>query len=123
MPFIANTPAQCRQMLAAIGVESVDDLFADIPPELRCGPLHIPPGLSEQETRTKLAALAERVRAGATVAIACRAGLDRAGMTAACLLREAGLDADGAIDRVHAARAHTLTMPDQLRYVRGWPHA
>lgn len=44
-------------------------------------------------------------------------------MTAACLLREAGLDAADAIDRVHAARAHTLTMPDQLRYVKGWPHA
>jgi hypothetical protein len=69
-----------------------------------------------------VADLAERVRQGATVAIACRGGLDRAGMTAACLLREAGLQADEAIDRVHAARAHTLTMPDQLRYVKDWPH-
>jgi ADP-ribosylglycohydrolase len=81
------------------------------------------PPYDDAAYRQTLAALAERVRAGATVAIACRAGLDRAGMTAACLLREAGLDADEAIDRVHAARAHTLTMPDQLRYVRSWPHA
>ncbi len=44
--------------------------------------------------RRTIAALAERVRAGTTVAIACRGGLDRAGMTAACLLREAGLPAD-----------------------------
>lgn len=73
--------------------------------------------------RGTIADLVQRVRAGATVAIACRGGLDRAGMTAACLLREAGLDADVAIERVHAARAHTLTMPGQLRYVRGWPHA
>ena len=73
--------------------------------------------------RRLVADLVERVRAGATVAIACRGGLDRTGMTSACLLREAGLDADEAIDRVHAARDHTLTMPDQLRYVKAWPHA
>lgn len=72
--------------------------------------------------RSLIVELAERVRAGETLAIACRAGLDRSGMTSACLLREAGLDADTAIDRVHRAREHTLTMPDQLRYVRTWPH-
>ncbi len=73
--------------------------------------------------RAMLAGVSSRVRAGETLAIACRGGLDRTGMTAACLLREAGLDATTAIDRVHAARRHTLTMPDQLRYVREWPHA
>lgn len=72
--------------------------------------------------RALLRELSMRVRAGQTLAIACRGGLDRTGMTAACLLREAGLDGDTAIDRVHAARRHTLTMPDQLRYVRDWPH-
>ena len=72
--------------------------------------------------RRTIAGLVERVRQGATVTVACRGGLDRAGMTAACLLREAGLGADEAIDRVHAARAHTLTMPEQLRYVKAWPH-
>ena len=71
--------------------------------------------------RQLLVDLAGRVRDGATLAIACRGGLDRSGMTSACLLREAGLDADSAIDRVHAARRHTLTMPEQLRYVRAWP--
>ena len=81
------------------------------------------PPYDDAAYRRTIRALVERVREGATVAIACRGGLDRAGMTAACLLREAGLDADAAIDRVHAARAHTLTMPDQLRYVKGWPHA
>ncbi len=73
--------------------------------------------------RALLAVVSSRVRSGETLAIACRGGLDRTGMTAACLLREAGLDAATAIDRVHAARRHTLTMPDQLRYVREWPHA
>jgi ADP-ribosylglycohydrolase len=73
--------------------------------------------------RRTVADVAQRVRAGASLAVACRGGLDRAGMTAACLLREAGLDAEAAIDRVHQARRHTLTMPEQLAYVRGWPHA
>ena len=60
MPFIANTDAQRREMLDAIGVAGLDDLFADIPPELRCGGLNVPPGLTEQEARRKLSALAER---------------------------------------------------------------
>ena len=78
---------------------------------------------ADEPYRELLAGLAERVRAGATLAIACRGGLDRAGMTSACLLREAGLDANTAIDRVHRTRQHTLTMPDQLRYVKAWPPA
>jgi ADP-ribosylglycohydrolase len=78
---------------------------------------------SDAAYRRDVAAMAARVRDGGTVAIACRGGLDRSGMTAGCLLREGGLDADTAIARVHAARRHTLTMPEQLDYVRGWPHA
>ena len=62
-----------------------------------------------------------RVRAGRSVAVACRGGIDRSGMAAACILREAGLDAPAAIDRVHIAREHTLTREDGLEYVRGWP--
>jgi hypothetical protein len=68
-----------------------------------------------------IAALLARVRGGASLAIACRGGLDRAGMAAACLLREAGLDADDAIERVHRARPRALTLPDQQAYVRDWP--
>jgi ADP-ribosylglycohydrolase len=71
--------------------------------------------------RAAISDLAARVRAGSRIAIACRGGLDRTGMTAACLLREAGVSADEAIDRVHRARRHTLTLPNQLRYVKDWP--
>jgi len=55
------------------------------------------------------------------VAIACRGGLDRSGMTAACLYRELGLGADDAIARVQAARPHTITIPEQQDFVRAWP--
>ncbi len=59
MPFIANTDAQQREMLAAVGAQDMEDLFADIPPEMRCKNLDIPPGLTEQEVRRKLARLAD----------------------------------------------------------------
>jgi hypothetical protein len=65
--------------------------------------------------------LLDRIRAGASIAIACRGGLDRAGMTSACLLREAGLDAGAAIERVQRARRGALTLPDQQAFVRAWP--
>ncbi len=64
MPFIANTDEQRRQMLAEIGVANAGDLFADIPPELRCGELNLPSGLTEQEVRYRMQALANRNRTG-----------------------------------------------------------
>jgi hypothetical protein len=74
-----------------------------------------------QAYRAAIVDLVNLVRTGSHLAVACRGGLDRTGMTAACLLREAGLDAGTAIERVHAARQHTLTLPQQLRYVKDWP--
>lgn len=44
----------------AIGVKSIDDLFAEIPPELRLqGELNLPAGMSESEMARKVARLAE----------------------------------------------------------------
>jgi glycine dehydrogenase subunit 1 len=45
-------------MLDAVGVTSVDDLFADIPVAVRAGDWSIPPPLAEQEVRAELARLA-----------------------------------------------------------------
>src|SRR6201991_5140558 len=48
-------------MLAAIGVESVDELFEQIPGPLRLGrPLDLPEGMSEAEVYERLVALAGR---------------------------------------------------------------
>ena len=41
-------------MLDAIGVESVEDLFADIPTAVRAGEWDIPQALAEQEVRAEL---------------------------------------------------------------------
>lgn len=50
MPFVPHTDADVREMLDAIGVDAIDDLFREIPKELRCGELEdIPAGLSEME--------------------------------------------------------------------------
>ncbi len=50
MPFIPHTEDDIRGMLERIGVATIDDLFDEIPRDLRAPPLHgIPQGLSEME--------------------------------------------------------------------------
>ena len=59
--YTAATDADRAAMLDAIGVDSLDDLFAAIPPELRLdGPLDLEAGLSESECFDALAGLAAR---------------------------------------------------------------
>jgi glycine dehydrogenase subunit 1 len=59
--YTSATDADRRAMLNEIGADSVDELFAEIPAELRLSrPLDLPPGLSEPEAFDLLAALAER---------------------------------------------------------------
>ena len=50
MPYRPHTDADREQMLSEIGVPSIEDLFAPVPPELRLGRLlDLPPGLSEHD--------------------------------------------------------------------------
>ncbi len=49
-------------MLAAVGVDSMDGLLADIPHDLRIRGLQLPNGLSEYETMAEIGALAGRNR-------------------------------------------------------------
>lgn len=49
MPFVPHTSADTRQMLDVIGVKTLDDLFADITPELRPRSFDLPEGLSEMD--------------------------------------------------------------------------
>jgi glycine dehydrogenase subunit 1 len=59
--YTSATEADRREMLAAIGADSVDELFAEIPADLRLGrELDLPDGLSEPEAFEDLAALAAR---------------------------------------------------------------
>ncbi|HUV41420.1 MAG TPA: aminomethyl-transferring glycine dehydrogenase subunit GcvPA [Sedimentisphaerales bacterium] len=59
MPFIANTEKQRKEMLAEIGL-SMEQLFADIPAELRREQFNLPAALSEQQVRSVLAEVADK---------------------------------------------------------------
>ena len=59
MPFIPHTEEDVRQMLAVIGVDSIDALFDEIPPTLRAKPLErVPEGLSEMQVAALMQARA-----------------------------------------------------------------
>ena len=63
MPYFANTEQQRTEMLRAIGVARVEDLFADIPESARLTePLDLPPALWEEDLRREFHALAARNR-------------------------------------------------------------
>ena len=57
-PYSPNTEADRRQMLEAIGVASVDDLFKDIPAQYRDPPLNLPAPRSEFEMQRYVEGLA-----------------------------------------------------------------
>lgn len=55
MPFIPHTEKEVQQMLETIGVNSIDDLFDEIPAELHCDPMQgIGAGMSEMEVTALL---------------------------------------------------------------------
>jgi glycine dehydrogenase subunit 1 len=59
--YTSATDADREAMLAEIGVASVDELFAELPAEVRLDrPLDLPDGLGESEVFDHLSALAER---------------------------------------------------------------
>jgi glycine cleavage system P protein (glycine dehydrogenase) subunit 1 len=62
MPYGPHTPEDRAKMLATIGVESVDDLFSDIPEGLRADGLDLPGPQPELELTARLTGLAARNR-------------------------------------------------------------
>src|SRR5690348_691006 len=57
--YTSATEADRQEMLAAVGVDTIDDLFADVPEGVRLGrALDLPPGKPEQEVYAKLRDLA-----------------------------------------------------------------
>jgi len=59
-PYVANTARDVRDMLAVIGVDSLDALFRDIRPEHAPRSFDIPEGQSEYEVMAYVSALAGR---------------------------------------------------------------
>ena len=62
MAYSPHTEADHQRMLGAIGADSIEELFADIPPRVRATRFAIPPPLAEQEVRAELSRLAGRNR-------------------------------------------------------------
>lgn len=59
--YIPNTPEDQKKMLSAIGIDSIDELFSDIPDELRLKrDMDIPVSLSEQELTAHMKAMASK---------------------------------------------------------------
>jgi glycine dehydrogenase subunit 1 len=58
MAYIANTPDDTRLMLSQMGLESLDQLFDQVPPELRLkSALRVPPALTELELTDHIGAI------------------------------------------------------------------
>src|SRR5579859_999736 len=62
MPYLVHSPQDREEMLAAIGVESMDELLVDIPKSLRLDELKLANGLSEFDTMSQVQELAARNR-------------------------------------------------------------
>ena len=60
--YIPNTVAEQDELLSAVGLSSVDELFADIPDDYRNPPLRLPDPMSELEIQRELGAMAGRNR-------------------------------------------------------------
>ncbi|MBI3962333.1 MAG: aminomethyl-transferring glycine dehydrogenase subunit GcvPA, partial [Deinococcus sp.] len=58
MQFTPHTPEDIRRALERIGAQTVDELFDDLPQELRHPPLDLPPGMNEPELTNHLLDLA-----------------------------------------------------------------
>lgn len=67
MSYLFNTPEETTEMLSAIGVNSIDDLFEQIPESVRMDrPLNLPPAMSEMELESHVRFLAEQNESPAT---------------------------------------------------------
>ncbi len=80
--------------------------------------MSIPDDLDEYQAT--LAKVTARLRESRAVAVACRGGLGRTGTTVACILVDAGLDADAAIALTRATRRNTIERGCQVELVEGW---
>jgi glycine dehydrogenase subunit 1 len=66
MSWIPTTEDERQEMLATIGVESIDELFDSIPEPVRMQQWDVPPALSEMAVRNRLAQLASKNTPNAT---------------------------------------------------------
>lgn len=64
MPYIPHSPQDLSAMLKTVGVSSIEDLFADIPPDMRPKSFALPEGKDEMAVCAHLEELASRNKTG-----------------------------------------------------------
>ena len=74
MTYIPHTPADRDAMLQAVGVKTLDELFAHLPAEIKTGPLQLPEGVGEMELCAEMARRAHRNRSAHELACFLGAG-------------------------------------------------
>ena len=60
MPFVPHTDADVAKMLSKIGVDSIDQLFDEIPEHLRAKTLNVPEGLGEMDMLRRMSERAQQ---------------------------------------------------------------
>ena len=58
--YLSTTARETNEMLEKIGVKQIDELFEDIPADLKVKKLHLPKGKSQQETMEIMTALSKK---------------------------------------------------------------
>ncbi len=108
---------------AALGVEALPGEALRLGMAWRHLPIpdRRPPGLDFEQRWLQVGAeLVAALRDGRRIFLHCMGGLGRTGTVAACLLREAGLDAEEAVAQVRLARPKTIETTEQARYVHAY---
>ena len=65
--YVPSTHEERHEMLSAMGLKNIEDLFADVPKDLMLAELNIPEGMSELEVRRSMTEIAKRNRVFPTI--------------------------------------------------------
>ena len=74
MTYIPHTNVEREQMLAAVGVKTLEELFAHLPAEVKAPPLKLAPGLGEMELSQEMARRARKNHSAAELSCFLGAG-------------------------------------------------
>src|SRR5688500_2842656 len=74
MSYLPHTDAEVEEMLSAIGVKRLEDLFPDVPANVRFPELNLPAGLTQMETAAMMEEIAEANLPGTKTAMFLGAG-------------------------------------------------
>lgn len=65
--YVPHTAAEREEMLRTIGLETIDELYADVPPEVKLASLDLPEGLSELQVTREMESLAQKNKVYRTI--------------------------------------------------------